>query len=216
VSASDYTYYDAVVPTDPRLPNSGQVITGVPDLNPDKLGLSRNVVKDDSQFGDTSSHYDGYDVTANGRSATCFPGGISSGRRLTDVCAGPHAGAESSFLTITGQATPVSFPFCRVSEPMQNNFKRTPRNGLPWYGIRVSGRSRRHWSDHQRLQHVRGQRRPGLGRPFSSGSSTVNLVPGWLMRLGCRVFRTAPSSVTASTIRPALHEIFNVGKGRVV
>ena len=52
VSRSDYTFYSATVPSDSRLPNSGQVISGIPDLNPDKLGLSRNVVKDDSQFGD--------------------------------------------------------------------------------------------------------------------------------------------------------------------
>ena len=88
VSASDYTFYSATVPTDPRLPNSGQVISGIPDLNPDKLGLSRNVVKDDSQFGDHIEHFDGFDVTANGRFSDLFlQGGISSGRRLTDVCA---------------------------------------------------------------------------------------------------------------------------------
>ena len=94
VSASDYTFYSATVPTDPRLPNSGQVISGIPDLNPDKLGLSRNVVKDDSQFGDHIEHFDGFDVTANGRFSNLFlQGGISSGRRLTDVCGSPRAGA---------------------------------------------------------------------------------------------------------------------------
>src|SRR4029453_17434547 len=140
VSASDYTYYDAVVPTDPRLPNSGQVITGVPDLNPDKLGLSRNVVKDDSQFGEHIEHFDGFDVTASGRFTSLFlQGGTSSGQRLTDVCAVRAQVPESSFLPITGQATAVIFPFCRVSEPMQHNIKAYVSYGLPWYGIRVSG-----------------------------------------------------------------------------
>jgi hypothetical protein len=124
VSASDYTFYSVTVPTDARLANSGQVITGIPDLNPDKLGLSRNVVKDDSQFGKHIENYDGYDVTANARFSNLFlQGGISSGRRLTDVCAVRAQVPESAFLTITGQATPVIFPFCRVSEPMQNNIK---------------------------------------------------------------------------------------------
>ena len=157
VSASDYTYYNAVVPTDPRLPNSGQVITGVPDLNPDKLGLSRNVVKDDSQFGEHTEHFDGFDVTANGRFSNLFlQGGISSGRRLTDVCAVRTQVPESSFLAITGQATPVIFPFCRVSEPMQHNFKAYASYGLPWVRHQsqrdVPERDR---SDYQRLQHVR-------------------------------------------------------------
>jgi hypothetical protein len=46
---------------------------------------------------------------------------------------------ESSFLPITGQATAVIFPFCRVSEPMQHNIKAYASYVLPWYGIRVSG-----------------------------------------------------------------------------
>ena len=51
MSASDYTFYSITVPIDPRLPNSGQVISGLPDLNPDKVGQIHNVVKDSSQFG---------------------------------------------------------------------------------------------------------------------------------------------------------------------
>ena len=70
VSASDYTYYNATCP--PTRDSPTQVITGVPDLNPDKLGLSRNVVKDDSQFGEHTEHFDGFDVTATAGSATCF------------------------------------------------------------------------------------------------------------------------------------------------
>jgi hypothetical protein len=181
VSATDYTYYNAIVPTDPRLPNSGQVIAGVPDLNPDKLGLSRNVVKDDSQFGEHFEHFDGFDVTASGRFSNLFlQGGISSGRRLTDVCGVRTQVPESSFLTITGQATPVIFPFCRVSEPMQNNIKAYASYVLPWYGIRVSGTFQSVIGPIINAYNTYAVTAPGLGRPFSSGSSTVNLIPGWV------------------------------------
>ena len=181
VSASDYTFYSATVPTDPRLPNSGQVISGIPDLNPDKLGLSRNVVKDDSQFGDHIEHFDGFDVTANGRFSDLFlQGGISSGRRLTDVCAVRAQLPESTFLTITGQATPIIFPFCRVSEPMQHSIKAYASSGLPWYGIRVSGTFQSVIGPIVNAYNTYAVTAPGLGRPFSSGSSTVNLVPGWV------------------------------------
>ena len=96
-------------------------------------------MKDDSQFGEHIEHFDGFDVTANGRFSNLFlQGGISSGT-VTDVCAVRTQVPESSFLPITGQATPVIFPFCRVSEPMQHNFKACASCGLPWYGIRVSG-----------------------------------------------------------------------------
>ena len=181
VSASDYTFYSATVPTDPRLPNSGQVISGIPDLNPDKLGLSRNVVKDDSQFGDHIEHFDGFDVTANGRFSDLFlQGGISSGRRLTDVCAVRAQVPESTFLPITGQATPIIFPFCRVSEPMQHSIKAYAWSGLPWWGIRVSGTFQSVIGPIVNAYNTYAGTAPGLGRPFSSGSSTVNLVPGWV------------------------------------
>jgi len=187
VTASDYTFYSATVPTDPRLPNSGQVISGIPDLNPDKLGLSRNVVKDDSQFGDHIEHFDGFDVTANGRFSNLFlQGGISSGRRLTDVCAVRAQVPESTFLAITGQATPVVFPFCRVSEPMQHSIKAYASYGLPWYGIRVSGTFQSVIGPIINAYNTYAGTAPGLGRPFSSGSSTVNLVPGWVDAFGFR------------------------------
>jgi hypothetical protein len=217
VTASDYTYYDAIVPTDPRLPNSGQVITGVPDLNPDKLGLSRNVVKDDSQFGEHIEHFDGFDVTANGRFSNLFlQGGISSGRRLTDVCAVRAQVPESSFLAITGQATPVIFPFCRVSEPMQHNIKAYVSYGLPWYDIRVSGTFQSVIGPIINAYNTYAVTAPGLGRPFSSGSSTVNLVPGWVDAFG---FRGLPTGTEfgdrLNQFDLRFTKIFNVGKGRV-
>jgi hypothetical protein len=181
VSASDYSFYSVVVPTDPRLPNSGEVISGIPDLNPDKLGLSRNVVKDDSQFGEHIEHFDGFDVTVNGRFSNLFlQGGISSGRRLTDVCGVQGQLPESTFITITGQATPVIFPFCRVSEPMQNNIKAYASYMLPWYEIRVSGTFQSVIGPIVNAYNTYAGTAPGLGRPFSSGSATINLVPGWV------------------------------------
>jgi hypothetical protein len=217
VSAADYTFYSATVPTDSRLPNSGQVISGIPDLNPDKLGLSRNVVKDDSQFGDHIEHFDGFDVTANGRFSNLFlQGGISSGRRLTDVCGVRAAVPESTFLAITGQATTVVFPFCRVSEPMQHNVKAYASYGLTWYGIRVSGTFQSVIGPIINAYNTYAGTAPGLGRPFSSGSSTVNLIPGWVDAFG---FRGLP---TGTEFGDRLYQfdlrftkIVTVGKGRV-
>ena len=217
VSASDYTFYSATVPTDPRLPNSGQVISGIPDLNPDKLGLSRNVVKDDSQFGDHIEHFDGFDVTANGRFSNLFlQGGISSGRRLTDVCAVRAQVPESSFLAITGQATAVIFPFCRVSEPMQHNIKAYASYGLPWYGIRVSGTFQSVIGPIINAYNTYAGTAPGLGRPFSSGSSTVNLVPGWVDAFG---FRGLPTGTEfgdrLNQFDLRFTKVVKVGKGSV-
>src|SRR4029079_8431427 len=117
-------------------------------------------------------------------------GGISSGRRLTDVCAVRTQVPESSFLTITGQATPVIFPFCRVSEPMQNNIKAYASYGLPWSGIRVSGTFQSVIGPIINAYNTYAGTAPGLGRDFSSGSATINLVPGWVAAIA---FRASPS-----------------------
>jgi hypothetical protein len=217
VSRSDYTFYSATVPTDSRLPNSGQVISGIPDLNPNKLGQSRDVVKDDSQFGKHIEHFDGVDFTANGRfSNLLLQGGVSSGRRLTDVCAVRAQLPESSFLTITGQATPIIFPFCRVSEPMQTNVKGYISYLLPWHGVRVSGTFQSVPGPIINAYNTYAGTAPGLGRDFSSGSSSVNLLPGWVDAFG---FRGLPTGTAhgdrLNQFDLRFTKVFKVTKGSV-
>jgi hypothetical protein len=217
VSASDYTFYSAPVPTDSRLPNSGQVISGIPDLNPDKLGLSRNVVKDDSQFGEHLEHFDGFDLTANGRfSSLILQGGVSSGRRLTDVCGVRAQVPESAFLAITGQATSVIFPFCRVSEPMQTNVKGFVSYQTPWYGIRVSGTFQSVPGPIINAYNTYAGTAPGLGRDFSAGSSSVNLVPSWVDAFGFRGLPTGTEFGDRSNqFDLRFTKVLTVGKGTV-
>jgi hypothetical protein len=181
VSASDYSYYSVTVPNDARLPNSGQVISGLPDLNPDKVGQIHNVVKDASQFGNQIEHWDGFDITATGRFTNLIiQGGVSSGRRLTDDCAVVGKVPEAMF-EAPSPGLNVIFPFCQVSEPMLTQVKGSASYLLPWWDIRVSGT----------LQSVTGPlvaayntyvgTGDGLGRPFSgTGTSSVNLISGFL------------------------------------
>jgi hypothetical protein len=157
-------------------------------------------------------------VTANGRFSNLFlQGGISSGRRLTDVCAVRAQVPESTFLLITGQATPIIFPFCRVSEPMQNTYKAYASYGLPWYGIRVSGTFQSVIGPIINAYNTYSGTAPGLGRPFSSqGSSTVNLVPGWVDAFG---FRGLPTGTEfgdrLNQFDMRFTKILKVGKGSV-
>jgi hypothetical protein len=193
VSASDYSFYSVTVPNDPRLPNSGQVISGLPDLNPDKVGQIHDVVKDASQFGNQIEHWDGFDITATARfSNLTMQGGVSSGRRLTDDCAVVAKVPEAEFQTVAGFPNGVIYPFCHVSEPMLTQVKGSASYLLPWWDIRVSGT----------LQSVTGPlvvarntyvgTAPGLERPFSSGTSTVNMISGFL--------DTTPFGTSSSTL----------------
>jgi hypothetical protein len=180
VSASDYSFYSVTVPNDPRLPNSGQVISGLPDLNPEKLGQVHNVVKDSSPFGKQIEHWDGFDITATGRFQNLIiQGGVSSGRRLTDNCAVVGKVPEAEFQAAAGFLNGIIYPFCNVSEPMLTQVKGSASYLLPWWDIRVSGT----------LQSVTGPPirandtyavAPDLGRPLTNGSSTVNLISGFL------------------------------------
>jgi carboxypeptidase family protein len=180
VSASDYTFYSITVPNDPRLPNAGQVIENLPDLNLDKLGQVQNVVKDSSPFGKQIEHWDGFDITATGRfQKLMIQGGVSSGRRLTDNCAVVGKVPEAEFQTVVGFPNGAIYPFCHVSEPMLTQVKGSASYLLPWWDIRVSGT----------LQSVTGPViraydtyavAPDLGRPLTNGTSTVNLISGFL------------------------------------
>ena len=179
VTAADYTPYSLTVPTDSRLPNSGQVISsGLYDLNPNKLGLVHNVVTAASNFGNQIEHWDGFDVNLVGRySSFFFSGGVSAGRRLTDNCEIRNALPE---ISISTGISPTTNPFCHTEEPMLAQIKGTASYTLPWYGVRVSGT----------LQSVTGPvvaanntytATPSLPSGFSSGSATVNLIqPGSL------------------------------------
>jgi hypothetical protein len=193
VSASDYSFYSVTVPNDPGLPNSGQVISGLPDLNPDKVGQIHNVVKDASQFGSQIEHWDGFDITATGRfQKLIIQGGVSSGRRLTDNCGVVGKVPEAEFQVVAGFTNGVIYPFCHVSEPMLTQVKGSASYLLPWWDIRVSGT----------LQSVTGPlvvarntyvgTGDGLGRAFSSGTSTVNLISGFL--------DTTPFGTSSSTL----------------
>ena len=191
VSASDYSYYSVTVPVDPRLPNSGQVISGLPDLNPDKVGQIHNVVKDASQFGNQIEHWDGFDLSATGRLTNLtLQGGVSAGRRLTDNCAVVTKVPEAEFQAVPGLS--VIFPFCNVREPMLTQVKASASYQLPRYGIRVSGTLQSVTGPIVSAYNTYAGSAPGLGRPFSSGTSTVNLISGFL--------DTTPFGTSAGTL----------------
>jgi Carboxypeptidase regulatory-like domain len=181
VTASDYGFFSVTVPVDSRLPTSGTVLSGLPDVNLDKLGQTRNVVKSSSQFGNQIEHWDGFDITATGRfSALTVQGGLSSGRRLTDNCEVRAKLPEAAFTAVAGQANPVIFPFCKVQEPMLTQVKGSASYLLPWYDIRVSGTLQSVTGPIVSAYNTYAGTPTGLGRAFSSGSATVNLINTWI------------------------------------
>jgi len=88
VTAADFTQYSITVPTDPRLSNSGQTISGLYEVIPSKAGLVDNYTTLSDNYGKMTEHWNGMDFTFNARprAGITLQGGISTGQRSTDVC----------------------------------------------------------------------------------------------------------------------------------
>ena len=79
-------------------------------------------------------------MTANGRfNKLTIQGGVSAGRRLTDNCEVRAKVPEAALATVIGLPSPLTTPYCLVSEPMLTQVKGSASYVLPWYDVRVSG-----------------------------------------------------------------------------
>jgi hypothetical protein len=87
-SPSDYDPFCITVPTDSRLPNSGQRLCGFYDVKPGAFGLVDNLVTQASHYGKQTQVFNGVDVTMNARfgQGGQFSGGLSTGRTSTNNC----------------------------------------------------------------------------------------------------------------------------------
>ena len=87
-SASDYDPFCITVPTDSRLPNSGQQLCGLYDIKPGAFGSVDNLVTQTSHYAKATQVFNGVDVTLNARygQGGQFSGGLSMGRMTTNNC----------------------------------------------------------------------------------------------------------------------------------
>ena len=87
---SDYTPFSIVAPVDPRLPGGGgQVIGGLYNLVPSKVGPVDELAQSSKNFGDQTENWQGVDinVVARLRAGLTVQTGTSTGRRIADACA---------------------------------------------------------------------------------------------------------------------------------
>jgi hypothetical protein len=87
-TAADYTFFDLPVPVDPRLPNSGDVLSGFVEVVPAKFGQVNEIVTAAKNYGTQIHRWNGVDIDLNVRpqNGLFFQGGVSSGRTLMDNC----------------------------------------------------------------------------------------------------------------------------------
>lgn len=100
------------VPTDPRLPNSGQQQCGYYDVKPQLFGQGTLRVTNSKEFGTQQRYWDGFWVGANGRlpKGITIGGGLDIGRQVDDHCFTvdvPNQPGDINGASLGG-------PFCRV------------------------------------------------------------------------------------------------------
>jgi len=218
LSKADFTQYSVVVPTDSRLPTSGQTISGIYDQNASVV--NRQVIKSAANFGSQYGHWNGFDINVDARlkNGLFLQGGMGTGKTMTDNCdivddvpealsiAAVPTGVQPT-LGPAGTATPAAF--CHQESPFLTNFKGLASYTLP-YGFRVSGT----WQSltgplvaaNQIYANAGTGLAPGttLTRPLTFAQTTVNVV--------------APGSVYGDRLNQIdlrFSKLVNLGAGRI-
>jgi len=136
VSPSDFETFSVVAPSDSRLPGGGgQRISGLYDVVPTRFGQTNNLLTFADKYGKQIENWHGVDAQATARlSGLMVQGGISSGRRLTDICDVRRALPE---LNIAGLTAPLN-PYCRVVEPFLTQFKALAAYTVPRADVQIA------------------------------------------------------------------------------
>jgi hypothetical protein len=141
-TAADYTSYNLTVPTDARLPLSGQSLTYY-DVNPvlksGALGnTTSNLTTFASNYGTQYQHWNGFDITATSRLAkgVTANGGVTFGKQMLDNCDLVQKLPE---LLTTPPAGLSSVQMCHFESGWAPQYKLLGSYTLPWQGIRISG-----------------------------------------------------------------------------
>jgi hypothetical protein len=194
LQSSDFNSFSVVAPVDPRLPGGGGgTVTGLYNVTPDKFQAIDNRITLASNYGDFIQHWNGFDVTVNGRiKSVTFQGGTSTGRDSWDVCqirakvpelnvgggilpfnvspTSPYCGGETKFLTqFKGLA---SYVVPKIDVNVSGTFQSIPNTAFSGLGVGTPGLA-------ANFNVTSAQ--TDLGRPFAGGAANVpvNLIaPG--------------------------------------
>jgi Carboxypeptidase regulatory-like domain len=191
---SDYTAFSIRAPLDPRLPGGGgQIISGLYDLNPNKVGQVSSLNELASNIGQETMNWQGVDASVNAhlRNGLTVQGGTSTGRRLTDACAVralvPEVTPSTAIVPAGGLLTSLTNPYCRVVEPYRTSATGLATYTVPKVGIQASVTWQSNPGPEIAANYVASNAviasgPPPLGRNLSGGANvSVNLIaPGTL------------------------------------
>jgi hypothetical protein len=186
LTSADFTQYSIPAPVDSRLPSGGGYsVSGVYDLNPNRVGAVDNYVTFADNYGSALEHWNGVDVTVNARprAGIVLQGGLSTGRTAMDYCDIRSAVPELSI------ATPFTVnttnPYCHVDSNFLTQVKLLGTYTVPKIDIQFSGTFQSLPGPQVTANYVATNAvvMPSLGRPLSGGAAnaTINVVPPGIM-----------------------------------
>lgn len=113
VGPANFDEFCITVPTDSRLPNSGQELCGFYDIQPALFGLGTLRVTNAKEFGTQQRYWDGFTFAANGRlpRGIQLGGGLDIGRQVDDHCYTVDVPNQPNNINNTAI---VGGPFCRL------------------------------------------------------------------------------------------------------
>jgi len=141
-TAADYTSYNLTVPTDARLPLSGQTLSYY-DVNPvlksGALGnTTSNLTTFASNYGNQYQHWNGFDITGTSRLAggVTANGGVTFGKQMLDNCDLVQKLPELLTTPLAGLSPQQ---MCHFESGWAPQYKLLGSYTLPWQNIRISG-----------------------------------------------------------------------------
>jgi len=138
LALSEWNTYTIPVPTDPRLPTSGQPIA-MYNLNANKIGTATDNLYTYTTANSTT--YNGFEVSANARfTKVLLFGGVTTDRRATTSCDGSTNtnGLPNVTQGLSARDNPNALRFCDAIPPFRTTFKMSGAYSFP-YDIQVSG-----------------------------------------------------------------------------
>ncbi|MBI4263933.1 MAG: TonB-dependent receptor [Acidobacteria bacterium] len=178
LSAADFDTFSMVVPSDQRLPNGGGYrLEGLRNLKPTAFGRpSQNFNTLSSKYGKQIEHWNGYDITVNGRlqNGLTFQFGTSTGRTSENDC---EIVAKLPELNFTGNQRPLQF--CDRQTPWLTSVKGYAVYTVPRIDVQLSGtfRSTKESSINANFTATNAYLAANstLGRPLSGGAANMSV-----------------------------------------
>jgi hypothetical protein len=191
-SASDYGQFSIPAPLDPALPGGGgYTVSGLYNLNPNKVGQTNNYVTFADSFGNMIEHTNYLDFSANIRphQGLLVQGGVSTGRTSVDACQVRAALPEFVFTAygVDQQAYTINQtnPYCHIDGNFLTQVKALGTYTIPHWDIQLSGAYQSVPGFPILANYIATNAIiiPSLGRPLSGGAAnaTVGLVSSGTM-----------------------------------